>query len=81
MQNQTYDLGVLLSAAERWASATGKSRATAATLAVNDGQFFDKIEAGKDCTTKTYRKAMCWLIENMPKENHQPPGLKDGNPS
>lgn len=46
----------LLREAETFCAATGMSKARLATIVVNDGKFFDRIEAGGDCTTGTLEK-------------------------
>ncbi len=56
----------MLNAADAYCKQTGKARSTLATTIVNDGKFFDRIEAGGGCTTKTYQKVMNWFANNMP---------------
>ena len=35
-------------------------------LAVNDGKFFTRIQAGKSCTVRTYNRTLQWLSDHWP---------------
>lgn len=51
----------LLEAAETYCRRTGKSKARLATIVANDGKFFDRLEAGGDCTTGMYERFMAFF--------------------
>lgn len=57
----------MLDACDRYCAATGKARATVSMLILNDGKFFDRIAAGKDCQIGTHRRVMAWFQEHLPK--------------
>jgi hypothetical protein len=46
----------LLHDATRFCEEKGMSKARLATIVVNDGKFFDRVEAGGGFTTRTYEK-------------------------
>ncbi len=54
----------LLEEAETFCAATGMSKARLATIVVNDGKFFDRIEAGGDCTTGTFERFQTHFAAN-----------------
>jgi len=54
----------LLKEAEAFCASTGMSKARLATIVVNDGKFFDRIEAGGDCTTGTLEKFQAHFARN-----------------
>lgn len=54
----------LLSAAEAHCERTGMSKARLATIVVNDGKFFERIEGGGGLTVKTYERFMAYLAEH-----------------
>ena len=51
----------LLAEARRHCAARGISLARLATLVVNDGKFFRRIEAGGDFGTRTYDRFMAYF--------------------
>jgi hypothetical protein len=46
----------LLAEAERYCAGRRISKARLATIVVNDGKFFDRIEKGGDFTVRTYER-------------------------
>ena len=56
----------LLATADDWCRQKGMSKARLATLAVNDGKFFDRVGQGGDCTLQTYEKLMRYMANNPP---------------
>lgn len=48
----------LLRATADFCERTGMSRARLATIVINDGKFFDRIERGGGLTVKTYERFM-----------------------
>lgn len=48
----------LIDAAERHCRFAGISKARLASIVVNDGKFFDRIERGGSFTAKTYERSM-----------------------
>lgn len=54
----------LLHAAAEYCTRTGMSRSRLATIVVNDGKFFDRIERGGGFTTKTYQRFLDFFREN-----------------
>ncbi len=48
----------LIDAAERHCRLAGISKARLASIVVNDGKFFDRIERGGSFTAKTYERFM-----------------------
>jgi len=56
----------LLASASTYSQRTGMSLARLATLVVNDGKCFVRLENGGDCSTGTYEKFMDYLNENTP---------------
>lgn len=69
----------LLSRADHYCARSKLSRARIATLAVNDGDFFRRVEAGGTLTIKTYEKFMAWLDEAGQRLDEQ--GDKEGRTS
>lgn len=65
----------LLAEASEYCRLTGKSRATIATLVMNDGKFFDRIEAGGGFTMKTYQKVKNWFFVNHPAGTKRKPAI------
>ncbi len=60
----------LLTEADQYCSARGISRARLATLVVNDGKFFDRVEKGGDFTVRTFERFMQYFADN-PVPAHQ----------
>lgn len=58
----------LITKAEAWCAATGKSKVTLGALVMKDGKFFGRLEAGKGCTIDTYERFMKFFAENLPSE-------------
>lgn len=56
--------GELLSASAAYCARTGMSRARLATIVINDGKFFDRIERGGGLTVKTFEKFMAYFAEH-----------------
>lgn len=56
----------LLKEAEAFCAAKGMSKARLSTIVVNDGKFFDRIEAGGDCTTGTLERFQAHFANNRP---------------
>ena len=56
----------LLTLASQYSKLTGYARATVATMVMNDGKFFDRIERGGGYTVNTYVKVKDWFSQNMP---------------
>lgn len=48
----------LLQAADDYCRLSGRSKARVATIVARDGKFFDRLEAGGDCTTAMYERFM-----------------------
>lgn len=48
----------LLRRADEYCRRTGLSKARLATIVINDGKFFDRIEGGGGLTVKTFEKFM-----------------------
>jgi len=61
----------ILNAVKSYCEITKKSPATIATKVMNDGKFFDRLEAGGSCTMRTYEKVMQWFILNTPKSTRR----------
>lgn len=59
----------MLASASEYCSSAGLKRSTLGRFIVNDGKFFDRIEAGGGCTMDTYEKVMAWLNSNLPKKS------------
>lgn len=55
-------LGLLMSEVEICCTQRRIRRATLATLLVNDGKFFDRIDDGGSMTIKTYQRILTWLL-------------------
>jgi hypothetical protein len=51
----------LLAAAQDYCTARRISKARLATVVVNDGKFFDRIENGGGFTIRTYEKFMAYF--------------------
>jgi len=51
----------LIDAAERHCRFAGISKARLASIVVNDGKFFDRIERGGSFTAKTYERFMAYF--------------------
>lgn len=62
----------ILDACKIYCARAKKMPSTVGNMIVNDGKFFDRIEAGGGCTMATYEKVMCWFKENTPPPE-QPP--------
>ncbi|WP_376956492.1 hypothetical protein ABNQ39_00440 (plasmid) [Azospirillum sp. A26] len=60
---------------ETMASATGRSEARLATLAVNHGAFFDRIRGGGGCSVDMYLRVKEWFAENWPENVPWPDGV------
>lgn len=54
----------LMRAASEFCDRTGMSRARLATIVINDGKFFDRVERGGGLTVKTYEKFMAYFAEH-----------------
>lgn len=54
----------LLRAAAAHCKQTGISRARLATIVINDGKFFERVEAGGGLTVRTYEKFMAYFAEH-----------------
>lgn len=65
----------LLATADAYCRHTGLSRARVATLALNDGKFFSRIEGGGSPTIRTYHRLMTWLREHWPVDEPWPGDL------
>lgn len=57
----------LLDAANKHKEKTGLTLTTISSYVMNDGKFFDNLQAGKSCTIDTYEKVMSWFKKNTPK--------------
>ena len=53
----------LLNDADSFCERRGMSRARLATIVVNDGKFFDRIERGGGFTVATYEKFMAFFAK------------------
>ena len=53
----------LLAAAKSYEKSSGKTLSTISNLVAGYGTFFDRLEAGKGVTTRTYEKARIWFQE------------------
>lgn len=62
----------LLTVAQAYSDATGRSLARIATLIHDQGAFFKKLHAGGSCTMETFDKAMLWFSERWPAETAWP---------
>lgn len=56
----------MLAVASVYCISADVSRSTLGRFIVNDGKFFDRIEAGGGCTLQTYEKVMKWFQANKP---------------
>lgn len=56
----------LISLAEAYSQATGRSEARVATIVANQGAFFKSLRAGGGCTVDTALKVKRWFHENWP---------------
>lgn len=65
----------LLALAETYGAATGRSMARVATLAVNQGAFFDRLRNGSSCSVDTYLAVKAWFAENWPADATWPEGV------
>jgi hypothetical protein len=53
----------LLSLAELWAAARGLSVSRLGNLVVRDGNFFERVAAGRSCTITTFEKFVAYFRE------------------
>lgn len=51
---------------------TGLKPTTVGNYAVNDGKFFERIEAGKTCTIATAHKLLSWMSVAWPSDLEWP---------
>lgn len=65
----------LLTLADAYSSATGKSLARVATLCARDGKFFKRIAAGRSCTFPVFDRTVQWFSDNWPTGASWPAGL------
>ena len=54
----------LLDAAERHCRFAGISKARLASIVVNDGKFFDRVERGGSFTAETYERFMAYFARS-----------------
>lgn len=54
----------LISAAERYCASRGISLSRLGGLAVNDGKFFRRLQAGGSCTIDTLNKVRRYMADN-----------------
>jgi hypothetical protein len=66
----------LLLTARTFADARGLSLARVGTLVANDGKFFTRLAAGRDCTTGMFDKTLRWFAEQWPAELPWPEGVE-----
>jgi hypothetical protein len=70
----------LIATADAWCAATGMSKARLATLVVNDGKFFARLDAGGSCTLRTFERAMRWFSTHWPEAATWPAGVPRPHP-
>lgn len=56
----------LLKLAATYVDHTGYQLTTVGAYAVNDGKFFQRIEAGGSCTLRTAGRVVCWFSDHWP---------------
>lgn len=61
----------LISRARRHCAERGISLSRLATIVVNDGKFFQRLERGSSCTLKTYERFIIYLAQQEALENHR----------
>ena len=61
----------LVSIADVWAESHGRSKARLATIVVNDGNFFKRIEETENCNLNTFEKFLFFFRDpaNWPDDN------------
>ncbi len=64
----------LVRLAERFAAARGISLSRVAYLAVDDGKFFSRLQAGRTCTLRSARNVIEYLSRNWPDDSAEWPG-------
>ena len=64
----------LVRLAERFAAASGISLSRVAFLAVDDGKFFSRLQAGRTCTLRSARNVIEYLSHNWPDGAAEWPG-------
>ena len=62
----------LLNAAQKYCDRSGMSKARLATIVVNDGKFFVRLEGGGGCTIETYERVIAYLDKHMPPKPSEP---------
>jgi hypothetical protein len=65
----------LMLISKRYCDAAGISKPRLATLLVNDGKFFDRVEGGGGFTARTYERALRWFSEHWPANTDWPEGI------
>ncbi|KPL55549.1 hypothetical protein [Prosthecomicrobium hirschii] len=60
---------------DRFAEATGRSRATVSTLVLNDGKRLEALANGKDIGGRRYEAAMAWFAAHWPAGAEWPAGV------
>lgn len=58
----------IVTLADVYCAATGRSRARVSTLVLNGGARIDQIAEGADLTTGSYERAVSWFSDNWPED-------------
>ena len=65
----------ILTLANAYCEATGRSLARVSTIVRNDGKFFRRLGEGAGCTMDTYAKCLRWFSEHWPEGLPWPDGV------
>ncbi|WP_035723502.1 hypothetical protein [Fodinicurvata fenggangensis] len=66
--------------ADTYCQHTGRSHARVATLAYDQGMFFDRLRKGRTCTIATYGKVVQWFSNNWPEDLEWPDDIPRPKP-
>jgi hypothetical protein len=65
----------LLSLADAYCAAVGRSHARVATLCANDGKFFKRVQEGGTFTVATFDRIVGWFSDRWPEGVEWPAGV------
>ena len=65
----------LIRLAEAYAEHSRVGLARVGFLAAGDGKFFGRLQSGKTCTIRLYRRVLQWFSDNWPAHLEWPPDV------
>ena len=71
----------LITAADAYCVAAGRSRSRVSTLIFGGGDRLDGVAGGNDLNTRSFEKAMRWFSDNWPADTPWPEGVERPAPA